>query len=257
MASLYRNIGLSVHHRLWQILLQNKFYTVYTTETLAKITVDLDKHGHASTYTYATDQALHGWVAIDADGDVDDSLVTVYVNGVLKASNTYKVDYVNGWVIFPSAPGGTVTASFTAWDVRVKRGFPDKKNKELLATIDLPVLSYSIPGETGTPWGVGSAAEFLTYDLTMDILATNGGMRDDIAGILRRTIIKLPVYDFEAAQPLGFGNALNPVFDTADQFIHDASFLRRPSSTTIEPKDGEDPKLQFHAVVHGEIYFVG
>lgn len=251
---LISNLQLSLSHRLHHILLQVGYFTEHLQQPLTKASVDTSLYDHATRWTYEYAACPHGWVHIDANGNVEPGNVAVFVGGILQSPSAYAVDYVHGWVIFPSDPGGSVTASFSRWNAGIRRGFPTDKDLEV---VSLPMLVFEVNGEAGRPFGVHGGAEFLSYRITIDILGDHERVAVELGSYIRKMLQRLPVYDFNVHQTLGYGGVLDTGFNAATQMIHYASFLQKPSMNIVRPRTGDHQKLRHRAMVYAEIEFVG
>lgn len=239
MFSPHRNISLSVDLRLHQALLQLGFCTTYTQKALVPVAASARRYGWTTNWTYGLADPKHGWVIIDDAAQAITNTVQVYVGGVEQSPSTYAVDFKNGWVIFPSAPAGAVAATFRQWDILIREGYPDRT---LLETAQLPIAAYTVAQERGRPYAIGTAAEFLTYEIEIDLLAKSAGDLKDATSLLRKLMAYLPMYDFTDAMPLGYGNAINPRFNAGAQTLCLAAVVRKPRGLILDPKAGGHEK---------------
>ena len=250
MASPLRNISLSLHARIWQVLRQAGWCVTQTGVSLTPVVA-----ANTSPYVYH-DAANHGkgFVFMDVDGNADSSLLTVKMAGepatpapVVVNSSNYTVDYRTGRITFVSKPARAITADLCRWVPQVREGDP---SVEELLEMDLPLIAYELEDGSGEPFAVASCLQTRTLHATLTLYARNNGERQDLTCDLSDGLALLQIFDFAEHNHLTAAGAVDESFSRQSQYIRTASQRVKPRYSMIGIRSGGTPKEMFMSVVH-------
>jgi hypothetical protein len=241
MASELRNLDLSAHFRIWQILRQQGYYNELTEQPLVKIT-----QSGAPPNSYGIKAANNfPWVFFDDAVTPTKDNVTVYVSGSQRSRATVSVDHRNGWVTFPSPVSGDVSADLLESSVHVLSSYPEDAWLEMN---DLPVIACEVLADNSLPFDIGSSLKFRRRQVEIDILARNKGERLDLHGDIQRFIAKLPLINYTAHQPLGPTGEIDTLYNYSDQFIVPIRVLE-PDGSIVKPRRGGSDKEKYRSLI--------
>lgn len=239
MASELRNVELSVDLRVWAILRQQGWCIAMTGMPLAPA-ADASLPPH----TYAASDGMP-WCFLDTDGNVAND-VTVYDGGVAIHPTDFVVDFRHGRVTLNRAPSGPVTADVTVSAAHVVEGYPDD---EWLKRNNLPVVAWTNTMFNGEAFAVGTSLEDRHFFFTIDVIANNRGECSDLLSDLSRFIVKLPLFNMTAAQPLDGDGGVDPKFDDRAQYVEDLRMARKPRGERIPPRQSGVDKERHRGVI--------
>jgi hypothetical protein len=239
-----RNTSLSIEYRLWQILAQAGWFTSVTGELLVA--------DPTNPLAFGSADIKQPWVFLDADAkNASRDRVNVYLDGTLVNPMSYKINFLTGQVIFPSAPTGAVTADFDYFVAGVIENFEEGDDQvvaKILEVITLPVVAYGLSGFSGTGFAIGSTALDRSYPLTIDALCQDDGQKKDLGDDLVRYLACIPMIDFTTHSPLNADRDVDTEFDFDGQKL---GYLR-PSGFGLSfpnPRKGGSDKEKHRALV--------
>lgn len=242
------NIEQSIHHRILCILRQRKWFFQKNNVVMTKVTPTDN-----ITYWIGKDQS---WVFLTDDGQTWDSGVTVKVAGVIANRSLFRIDHVNGRVVFTSPPVGQVTVDLYINQCKVHKGYLDE---ETLEKSELPVVAWTIEGTTGEAFSIGTSDQDRTRYCTIEIAGRNHDEARDICEDIFRFINYLPFLEMSSHQPLDYQGEIDPAFNYVDQWVDTPSgkeVLRmpiKPRVTMLPPRAGGTDKEKHRALINFEV----
>jgi hypothetical protein len=174
--------------------------------------------------------------------------------GEVVEQNSNKVDHINGWIILDEYPeSGRIVATYREHQARVKDAWVDNEDIELEA---LPLISVDVSNQSSSPYGLGTNATWLYWDVKIEILGRHQNHTRQIAAQIAEDCKYVPIFNFSNGYPLNSDGTINTSFNRNAALVgyYPCAEGRFPNIQRANPRRVESQKLNHRYVIDFQLF---